>query len=88
MKKTQRTRRSKAGAARDDSDLAVTTFLNDDSIAVGALGTYDAARYLGISIPTLRRQIRAGRLIPNRYTRHLLFSVRELNRWIAEGQVE
>jgi excisionase family DNA binding protein len=57
-------------------------------IAVGALGTYDAARYLGISIPTLRRQVRAGKLRPNRYTRHLLFSVRELSRWIEEGQVE
>ena len=69
------------------NDLATTT-LTDDAIAVGALKARGAARFLSISLPTLRRQVRDGKLIPNRYTRHLIFSVKELNRWLEEGQVQ
>jgi hypothetical protein len=67
-------------------DVGVATI--DGRVLVGGLQTEDAASYLSISIPTLRRQVRDGKLIPNRYTRHLIFSVKELNRWLEEGKVE
>jgi excisionase family DNA binding protein len=73
--------------AKRDSALALT-LTSTGQVPVGALGTADAARYLSISIITLRRQVRDGKLIPSRMTRHLKFSIRELNRWLEEGRCE
>jgi excisionase family DNA binding protein len=55
--------------------------------ARGALKLKDAAKYLGgVSQITLRRQIDAGKIKPNRSLRHLLIPIAELDRWLAEGQ--
>ncbi|MBA2435367.1 MAG: helix-turn-helix domain-containing protein [Chthoniobacterales bacterium] len=52
----------------------------------GALKLLPAARYLSLSAPTMHRLIARGLLKPNRATRHLLFSMRELDRFIEAGQ--
>jgi helix-turn-helix protein len=55
---------------------------------VGALKSPDARKYLGgISVPTMHRLINRGLLRPNRATRHLLFPVDELNRFLRDGMV-
>jgi hypothetical protein len=57
------------------------------TIPPGALKQPEARAYLGgISIPTLHRLIRRGLLRPNRSTRHLLFPISELDRFLREGQ--
>ena len=89
MKKTNKTNTK-------DDDYPSTTFIlpcrvlveSENALQVGVLGINDAARYLSVSVPTVRRQVKEGKLIANRTTRHLLFAVKELNRWIKEGQVE
>jgi excisionase family DNA binding protein len=53
----------------------------------GALKLKDAAKYLGgVSQITIRRLVERGLLQPNRATRHLLFPISELDRFLAEGQ--
>jgi len=53
---------------------------------VGALKSPDARKYLGgISVPTMHRLINRGLLRPNRATRHLLFTVAELDRFLRDG---
>lgn len=52
----------------------------------GALKLKSAARYLSLSAPTLHRLINRGLLKPNRSTRHLLFPMRELDRFLEAGQ--
>jgi excisionase family DNA binding protein len=44
-----------------------------------------AAEYLGLSKITVRRLVQRGLLKPNRSVRHLLFPVKELNRFL-EGK--
>lgn len=52
----------------------------------GALKLREAREYLGgLSVPTIHRLIRRGLLRPNRSTRHLLFPVAELDRFLADG---
>jgi len=52
---------------------------------VGALKLKAAARYLGgLSVPTMHRLIKRGLLKPNRATRHLLFPLSELDRFLRE----
>jgi Helix-turn-helix domain len=52
----------------------------------GALKLKDACEYLGgLSIPTMHRLIKRGLLRPNRATRHLLFPVAELDRFLRDG---
>ena len=52
---------------------------------VGALKLKPAAAYLGgLSVPTMHRLIKRGLLTPNRATRHLLFSIAELERFLRE----
>jgi Helix-turn-helix domain len=54
----------------------------------GALKLRGACAYLGgLSVPTVHRLIKRGLLVPNRSTRHLLFPIRELDRFLEEGQV-
>lgn len=53
----------------------------------GALKQPEARAYLGgISIPTLHRLIQRGLLKPNRATRHLIFPIEELDRFLRAGQ--
>jgi Helix-turn-helix domain len=53
----------------------------------GALKLRGACAYLGgLSVPTVHRLIKRGLLKPNRATRHLLFSVTELDRFLRDGQ--
>jgi hypothetical protein len=52
---------------------------------VGALKSSDARKYLGgISVPTMHRLINRGLLRPNRATRHLLFPIKELDRFLNQ----
>lgn len=52
----------------------------------GALKLRPAADYLGgLSTPTMYRLIKRGLLKPNRATRHLLFPVAELERFLRHG---
>jgi hypothetical protein len=54
-------------------------------LAPAALKLKPAALYLGgLSVPTMHRLIKRGLLTPNRSTRHLLFSVAELNRFLSK----
>jgi excisionase family DNA binding protein len=50
----------------------------------GALKLREAARYLGLSERTLLRLIKRGFIAPIRVTRHLLFSIRELDRFLND----
>ena len=55
------------------------------SVPRGALKLKEAAEYLGgVSQITVRRLVERGLLKPNRATRHLLFSVAELDRFLAQ----
>jgi len=52
----------------------------------GALKLREARQYLGgLSVPTMHRLIKRGLLRPNRSTRHLLFPVSELDRFLRDG---
>lgn len=53
----------------------------------GALQTREAAKYLSLSVPTMHRLIQRRLLRPNRATRHLLFPIAELDRFLREGQM-
>jgi Helix-turn-helix domain len=49
----------------------------------GALKLKPAAAYLGgLSVPTMHRPVKSGRLRPCRQVRHLLFSRAELERFL------
>jgi hypothetical protein len=50
----------------------------------GALKLQDTAHYLSLSEISVRRLVERGLLKPNRATRHLLFSLAELNRFLGE----
>jgi excisionase family DNA binding protein len=52
--------------------------------SVGALKLKPAAHYLSLSKPSVYRLVARGLLRPNRATRHLLFSIEELNRFLRE----
>ena len=57
---------------------------NDEQPLRGALKLKPAAEYLGLSKDTVKRLIHRGLLKPNRATRHLLFSIKELDRFLRE----
>ena len=50
----------------------------------GAYKLRPAARYLSISVPSLRRLVARGEIKPNRELRHLLFKKSELERWLSK----
>jgi len=53
----------------------------------GALKQPAAREYLGgLSVPTMSRLVKRGLLKPNRSTRHLLFPISELDRFLKAGQ--
>jgi excisionase family DNA binding protein len=84
-KRTSRARRGKQLATQ--TDVVVGSSATDDAL-IGALKIHQAARYVSLSPPTLRRLVERGLIRPNRATRHLIFSVAELNRFLAQGQAE
>jgi excisionase family DNA binding protein len=94
--KTNRKRRLATDAANKnvpaftphDRDEAVGVLAPDGHVLIGALKTGNAAKYLSVSVPTVRRVVERGLLIPNRVSRHLLFSIKELDRFLKEGMVE
>jgi hypothetical protein len=51
---------------------------------VGGLKLKAAAKYLSVSPITLRRLVERDLIRPNRCTRHLLFDIRELQRFLAK----
>ena len=53
--------------------------------SVSALKTREAARRLSVTPKTIRSLVQRGLLKPNRATRHLLFAVRELDRFLNES---
>jgi len=53
-----------------------------DSVSVSAVKTKAAAARLSISEKTVRDLVKRGLLKPNRQTRHLLFPVAELERFL------
>jgi excisionase family DNA binding protein len=56
-----------------------------NSPAQAALKLKPAAEYLGgLSKPTMYRLIQRGLLRPNKSTRHLLFTIAELDRFLRE----
>jgi excisionase family DNA binding protein len=50
----------------------------------GALKLKPAAHYLSVSEITVRRLVERGLLKPNRATRHLLFPLTELDRFLSQ----
>jgi excisionase family DNA binding protein len=57
--------------------------ITQDSVsAVSALKTREAAQRLSVTPKTLRSLVRRGLLKPNRSTRHLLFPIEELERFL------
>jgi hypothetical protein len=55
------------------------------NVSPGALKLKEARQYLGgLSTPTMHRLIKRGLLKPNRATRHLLFPLSELDRFLRE----
>jgi hypothetical protein len=55
------------------------------NLASGALKLREARAYLGgLSVPTMHRLINRGLLKPNRCLRHLLFTRRELDRFLSQ----
>lgn len=67
--------RASGGKSETDSLLSVN--------AIGALKLKPAAKYLGgLSVPTMHRLVKRGLLTPNRATRHLLFRIEDLNRFL------
>jgi excisionase family DNA binding protein len=56
----------------------------EESFQRGALKLKPAARYLSVSPITLRRLVERGLLKPNRATRHLLFPMAELDRFLSQ----
>jgi hypothetical protein len=54
-----------------------------DSPRVAALRMHEARHYIGgISVPTMHRLIRSGKLVPVRKLRVLLFPIEELDRFL------
>jgi excisionase family DNA binding protein len=50
----------------------------------GALKLKPAAEYLSLSPMSMRRLIKRGLIKPNRLTQHILISIAELNRFLAQ----
>ena len=61
--------------------------LSPPHVSRGALKLNEARQYIGgLSVPTMHRLVKRGLLKPNRSTRHLLFPVAELDRFLKDGQ--
>ena len=66
--------------------MSITSDKTRASVQPGAYKLAEACQYLGgLSQITVRRLVERGLLRPCRATRHLLFSVSELDRFLAES---
>jgi helix-turn-helix protein len=64
---------------------SVESRYHERPLAPGALKLTQARQYLGgLSVPTMHRLIKRGLLRPCRNVRHLLFPVKELDRFLRE----
>jgi helix-turn-helix protein len=59
--------------------------MSNSQVSIGGLKLRAAAKYLSLSPITLRRLVDRGLLKPNRATRHLIFPVSELDRFLEGG---
>jgi excisionase family DNA binding protein len=84
---TKTTTKAQARRAQQLANIATNAVLSPPPL-VGALKLWQAAEYLSVSPLTVRRLIERGLIRPNRATRHVLISIRELDRFLAEGQIE
>jgi len=74
----------KCGTVRKGQNL--TEMVKHQNSESGALKLKPAAQYLGgLSVPTMHRLIKRGLLRPNKSTRHLLFTISELDRFLKDG---
>jgi excisionase family DNA binding protein len=80
------TPRATAEPERDQRSHGV--ILPDGRVLVGALQTVDAAKYMGISLPTFRRLRKRGLIRGNRMLRHWLYPIKELDACLERGLVE
>jgi Helix-turn-helix domain len=87
MSKTKTVKRHRAKGARNKA-FPIPTIIPKDGRLAGALRARDAAHYIAVSIPTLRRLVKSGLLRPSRPTRYLVFPISELERFLNEGMVE
>jgi excisionase family DNA binding protein len=88
-KRKPRTKRHGTGAAKNvPTPKPRGVAAPDGRVIVGALQTVDAAKYMGISLPTFRRLRKRGLIRGNRLTRHWLYPISELDRALTEGLVE
>jgi hypothetical protein len=72
-------RKRQANGAEKKITVAATT-------PVGALKLREARAYLGnLSVPTMHRLIHRGLLRPCRQVRHLIFPIKELDRFLRDG---
>jgi excisionase family DNA binding protein len=55
------------------------------SSPVGALKLKEAAKYLSLSLISVRRLIQRGLIKPNRALRHILIPIAELDRFLKQG---
>jgi hypothetical protein len=56
---------------------------DENSVQRGALKLKEAAQYLSLAPVTVRRLVERDQLKPNRATRHLIFPIRELDRFLS-----
>jgi hypothetical protein len=74
----RKTRRQGDGGTKEIASAPATP--------VGGLKLKPAAKYLGgLSVPTMHRLIDRGLLRPCRQIRHLIFPIKELNRFLEDG---
>ena len=69
--------------------LQINSAPGEAGVSAGALKLKEARQYLGgLAVPTIHRLIQRGLLRPNKSTRHLLFPISELDRFLREGMAE
>ncbi len=59
--------------------------ITQNTVQRGALKLRQAAQYISVSPITVRRLVERGQLKANRSTRHLIFSIKELDRFLEGG---
>jgi hypothetical protein len=75
------------GGGKKGNPFQIQSDGSKSATRIGALKLKQAREYLGgLSTPTIHRLIKRGLLRPNRSTRHLIFPVAELERFLRDGQ--
>jgi hypothetical protein len=77
------TRKKKRQANGAEEKFALTAA--PPATPVGALKLKPAAAHIAVSPVTLYRLVARGLIRPCRQTRHLIFSIKELNRFLEDG---